>query len=62
MSHTVRDAAELLVLLESMLAKDIPLHKLILRVEVSDSFYDKDGPEVYETTYGDKRYLIIQGD
>lgn len=58
------DAAELFRHLESMMERNVPLHKLTVRVEVSDSFYDKNISEddVFERTVGDVRYLIIQGD
>lgn len=61
------NAADLLHLLETMLDKGVPLHKLTVRVEVSDDFYDKDVSEsnVFEVTrgqHGERRYLIIRGD
>lgn len=57
-------ASDLLAKLETMMKEGIPLHRLIVRVEVSDSYYDRNIVEddVYEETYDERRYLIIHGD
>lgn len=62
------NAAELLTLLEVMRDQNIPLHKLTVRVEVSDDYYNRDikPDDIYEARrprqQGEERYLIIHGD
>ncbi len=60
------DAAELLVYLE-VLAERVPLHKLTVRIEVSDDFYDKDlaPAQIFvdpKPRSNGIRYLILHGD
>lgn len=63
------DAAELLNMLEVMLEQNIPLHKLTVRIEVSDSHYDSDieRGDISIVTYRerngiDERFLVFRGE
>lgn len=61
-------ASDLLVYLECMRDANIPLHKVIVRIEVSDDFYDKDLYESnvnltwYKRDGSPTRYLVLHGD
>lgn len=56
------NAADLLAMLEQMLKDNVPLHKLQLRVEVGDAYYDADikvTDQIYRTTYGDDQQFLV---
>ena len=58
------DAAELLVYLETMRDKGMPLHKYTIRIEVGDSYYDsdiEDESQIYPDKYKDGKRLVFMG-
>jgi len=64
----LQTAVDLLGFLQTLLEQNIPLHKVILRVEVGDPYYDGDlyQDNVYIETYKDRegvptKYLVFKG-